>query len=179
MKEIEASIKSLLTRFNALTDDDKACIKAMCKFAGLKVTLNKRCANCYQDALMLLKMHYNVESPKAEILTPSGNYVYYDGNKKVVWWHRHHYTELSAQSDDATIEQYMAQHPSQRHFSRVEPEPEPKDETENGGKGTESDEPGEGGVTEQVQPESGAEEQKIDNTEGDDGGKEGGDETNE
>lgn len=113
----------MLLRFDALTDDDKARIKQMCADAGIKTSFNKRCKDCYKDALLLLKLHYGVTAPDADIVTPSGHFVYHNGLKKVVWWWRHNYYELSSQSDDETIEKYMAVHPLQQHYSRVEHEP--------------------------------------------------------
>jgi hypothetical protein len=116
-KEIKANISAMLRRFGALTDEDKALIKQLCNESGIKASFNGRCSNCYQDALLLLKLHYGVTAPDADIITPSGHFVYHNGLKKVVWWWRHNYYELSSQSDDATIERYMAVHKSQMHFS--------------------------------------------------------------
>lgn len=143
----------MLQRFDALTDDDKAAIRQMCKDAGLPATFNKRCANCYQDALMLLKMHFHVSAANADKVTPSGNFVFHDGVKRVVWWHNGHYKELSAHSDDATIERYMAMHPTQTQFSRVE----------KAGNGIEIAEQGGGGAVIQGEQENGLEGQKNEN----------------
>lgn len=153
----------MLLRFEALTDDDKAKIKQMCADADIKTSFNKRCKDCYKDALLLLKLHYGVTAPDADIVTPSGHFVYHNGMKKVVWWWRHNYYELSSQSDDETIEKYMAVHPSHTHFSRVEPEPTETTSTV-GDNGTESGE--------------NTENNEGVNAEGDNDGKEQTDETN-
>lgn len=186
LNEIKNVIVAMLLRFDALTDDDKARIKQMCADAGIKTSFNKRCKDCYKDALLLLKLHYGVAAPDADIITPSGHFVYHNGLKKVVWWWRHNYYELSSQSDDETIEKYMAVHPLQAHFSRVEPEPS-KTATEEtpteGGNGTESGENIDGGTTEQPTDENpstgeNAENNEGVNAEGDNDGKEKIDETN-
>lgn len=154
-KEIKAKISEMLGRFDALTADDKAEIKEMCKEAGISASFKSRCKNCYTDALMLLKVHYGVSLTSTDIITPSGNFVYHNGLKKVVWWYKHHYRELSAQSDDETITLYMAVHPLQTHFSRVEPEP--VEETEGDG------------TTEPNGTENGSEGHNIGTNEGDNG----------
>lgn len=182
-----AAITAMLQRFDNLTNEDKEQIKQMCKDAGLKVSLNKRCKDCYKDALLLLKVHYCVNLPSTDIVTPSGNYVYHNGLKKVVWWWRHHYYELSAQTDDATIEKYMAVHPLQTHYSRVEHEPTDTTTEETpteGGNGAESGENADGGTTEQPTDENpstgeNGENNEGVNAEGDNDGKEQSNETNE
>lgn len=116
-KEIKANISAMLRRFGALTDEDKALIKQLCNESGIKASFNGRCSNCYQDALLLLKLKYGVPTPDTSIVTPSGNYVYNNGFKKTIWYWRGNSYELDAQSDDATIEKYMAVHKSQMHFS--------------------------------------------------------------
>jgi hypothetical protein len=164
-----AAITAMLQRFDNLTDEDKAQIKQMCKDAGLEVSLNKRCKDCYKDALLLLKVHYGVSLPSTDIVTPSGNFVYHNGLKKVVWWWRHHYYELSAQTDDATIEKYMALHPSQTHFSRVEPEstePTTEETSTVGDNGAESGENIDGGTAEQPTGESPSTDENAENNEG-------------
>lgn len=181
------AITAMLQRFDSLTDEDKEQIKQMCKDAGLKVSLNKRCKDCYKDALLLLKVHYGVSLPSTDIVTPSGNFVYHNGLKKVVWWWRHHYYELSAQTDDATIEKYMAVYPLQTHYSRVEHEP--TDTTTEGtptedGNGTESGENADGGTAEHPtdeNPSTGENGEKNEgvNAEGDNDGKEQSNEENE
>lgn len=181
-----AAITAMLQRFDNLTDEDKAQIKQMCKDAGLEVSLNKRCKDCYKDALLLLKVHYGVSLPSTDIVTPSGNFVYHNGLKKVVWWWRHHYYELSAQTDDATIEKYMAVHPLQTHYSRVEHEPTDTTTEETpteGGNGAESGENADGGTTEQPTDENHSTGENVENNEGvnaegDNDGKEQTDETN-
>lgn len=165
-KEIIEAIAAMLVRFDALTVEDKAVIKQMCKDAGIKTSFNSRCKNCYQDALLLLKLHYGVKTPDADIVTPSGNYIYHNGNKKVVWWYRHQYTELSATSDDATIERYMAVHPLQTHFSRVVTETAEETPEETPENGTENAEQAEGGVTTQPQDESGSNGEETTSNEG-------------
>lgn len=176
----------MLRRFEALTEEDKALIKELCKEAGIKASFRKTCVNCYQDALMLLKLHYNVATPDTDIVTPSGNFVYHNGLKKVVWWFRHSVYTLTSQTDDATIERYMAVHPSQTHFSRVEQpdgEPEDAEPIENDGNGTQSGENADGGTTEQPNEENpstgeNAENNEGVNVEGDNDGKEQTDEEN-
>lgn len=163
------AITAMLQRFDSLTDEDKAQIKQMCKDAGLNVSLNKRCKDCYKDALLLLKVHYGVTLPSTDIVTPSGNFVYHNGLKKVVWWWRHHYYELSAQTDDATIEKYMAVHPTQKHYSRVEHEPTDTTTEETpteGGNGTESGENTDGGIMEQPTDENPSTGENAENNEG-------------
>ena len=151
----------MLLRFDALTDADKESIKTMCKDAGIKASFNKRCKDCYKDALLMLKQHYGITMPDSDIVTPSGNFIFHRGNKKVVWWWRHNYYELSAQTDDATIEKYMAVHPLQQHYSRVEHEPTDT---------TTEETPTEGG--------NGENNEGV-NAEGDNDGKEQSNETNE
>lgn len=174
----------MLLRFDALTDADKESIKTMCKDAGIKASFNKRCKDCFKDALLLLKQHYGVTMPDSDIVTPSGNFVYHRGNKKVVWWWRHTYYELSAQTDDATIEKYMAVCPSQKHYSRVEHEPtetateETPTEGENG---TESGENTDGDTTEHPTEENAATGENAENNEGvnAEGDNDGKEQTNE
>lgn len=185
--EIKTLIIAMLLRFDALTDDDKTQIKSMCADAGIKVSLNKRCKDCYKDALLLLKQHYGVTMPDSDIVTPSGNFIFHRGNKKVVWWWRHNYYELSAQTDDATIEKYMAVHPLQTHYSRVEHEPTDtttEETTTEGGNGAESGENADDDTTEQPTDENpstgeNAENNEGVNVEGDNDGKEQTNETNE
>lgn len=169
----------MLTRIGALTAEDKAAIERLCGEAGLKVTFKSGCADCWRDGLILLAKHYGVSlTEREDVLTPSGNYVFHYGSKKVVWWYRHTYHELSAQSSDATIQLYMAVHPLQTHFSVVETETvEPDIDAE-------SVEQVDGGETGSPEPESGLEGQNIDtdegvNSEGDNDGKEQGNETDE
>lgn len=186
LTEIKNIIVAMLLRFDALTDDDKARIKQMCADAGIKTSFNKRCKDCYKDALLLLKLHYGVAAPDADIVTLSGNFVYHNGLKKVVWWWRHNYYELSSQSDDATIEKYMAVHPLQMHFSRVEHEPTDtmNEETPTeGDNGAESGENADGGTTEQPTDENPSTGENAENNEGvngesDNDGKEQTNETN-
>lgn len=176
----------MLLRFDALTDADAESIKTMCKDAGIKASFNKRCKDCYKDALLLLKQHYGVSMPDSDIVTPSGNFIFHRGNKKVVWWWRHNYYELSAQTDDATIRLYMSERPSQQHYSRVEHEPTETTAEETstvGGNGTESGENIDGGTTEQPtdeNPSTGENEENNEgvNAEGDNDGKEQSDEEN-
>ena len=159
----------MLLRFDALTDDDKTRIKQMCADAGIKTSFNKRCKDCYKDALLLLKLHYGVTMPDADIVTPSGHFVYHNGMKKVVWWWRHNYYELSSQSDDETIKKYMAVHPSQTHFSRIEPElteTTTEETPTEGGNGTESGENTDGGITEQPTDENPSTGENAENNEG-------------
>ena len=182
--EIRNIIVVMLLRFNALTDNDKARIKQMCADAGIKTSFNKRCKDCYKDALLLLKIHYGVVLPDEDIITPSGHFVYHNGLKKVVWWWRHNYYELSSQSDDETIEKYMAVHPLQTHFSRVEPEPTETTTEETpteGGNGTESGENSDGGTTEQPTEENAATGENAENNEGvnAEGDNDGKEQTNE
>ncbi len=152
----------------------------MCKDAGIKTSFNKRCANCYADALLLLQLHYGVRVEDEDVLTPSGNFIFHNGSKKVVWWYKHHYYELTAQTDDETIERYMAVHPLQTHYSRVV-----KDEAEGTSEsGAESDEQSEVEVVDQPQVENVAEGENNTSNEGEqvegDNGTEGNsDEKNE
>lgn len=176
----------MLLRFDALTDADAESIKTMCKDAGIKASFNKRCKDCYKDALLLLKQHYGVSMPDSDIVTPSGNFIFHRGNKKVVWWWRHHYYELSAQTDDATIEKYMAVHPLQQHYSRVEHEPTEsatEETSTEGGNGAESGENADDDTAEQPteeNPSTGKNEENNEgvNAESDNDGKEQTDETN-
>ena len=173
-------IIAMLLRFDALTDADKESIKTMCKDAGIKASFNKRCKDCYKDALLMLKQHYGVSMPDSDIVTPSGNFIFHRGNKKVVWWWRHNYYELSAQTDDATIEKYMAVHPLQTHYSRVEPEPTDTTTEETpteGENGAESGENADGGITEQPTDENRENNEGV-NAEGDNDGKERSNEEN-
>lgn len=176
----------MLLRFDALTDADKESIKTMCKDAGIKASFNKRCKDCFKDALLLLKQHYGVTMLDSDIVTPSGNFVYHRGNKKVVWWWRHTYYELSAQTDDATIEKYMAVCPSQKHYSRVEHEPietATEETPTEGGNGTESGDNADDGTAEQPTEENPSTGENAENNEGvngesDNEGKEQTDEEN-
>ena len=59
-------------------------IKQMCADAGIKTSFNKRCKDCYKDALLLLKLHYGVTIPDSDIVTPSGHFVYHNGLKKIL-----------------------------------------------------------------------------------------------
>ena len=139
---IKTLIIAMLLRFDALTNDDKTQIKTMCSDAGIKVSFNKRCKDCYKDALLMLKQHYGITMPDSDIVTPSGNFIFHRGNKKVVWWWRHNYYELSAQTDDATIRLYMSERPTQQHYSRVEHEPTDENGENNEGVNAEGDNDG-------------------------------------
>ncbi len=111
----------MLTRIDALTPADKAEIKEMSKEARLEVKFASRCKDCYKDALLMLRLKYGVNAENGEkALTPSGNFRWLHGATKVVWFYKLRKIELSAQTDDATIEKYIAFNPSQKHFERVE-----------------------------------------------------------
>lgn len=104
-----------------MTADDKDAIKAMSLEAGLDVKFTSRCKNCYLDALVLLRMKYCVAvSDGDNVLTPSGNFYWLHGASKVIWWHKGSKVVLSAQSDDNTIERYIAFYPCQKDFERVD-----------------------------------------------------------
>ena len=112
-------IIDLLSRFFCLTKEDKAEIRQMCKDVNIKANFNSRCKECYKDALLLLKLHYNVRT-EDETETPSGNYVYTKGDNYVIWTRKHFRILLNSQSSDKQIEEYMATHPHQTAFKRVE-----------------------------------------------------------
>lgn len=114
----EKQIIELLSRRKSLTDDDKAVIKAMAKEAKLSVKFGKACANCYEDALVLLANHYGVTYKDGKPLTKSGNY-YYMPKGSIVWMNFGRKIVLNEGSDDATIKEFMRINPRQKYFVPV------------------------------------------------------------
>ena len=114
----EKQIIELLSRRKSLTDDDKAAIKAMAKEAKLSVKFSKACANCYEDALVLLANHFGVTYKDGKPLTKSGNY-YYMPKGSVVWMNFGRKIVLNENSDDDTIREFMRINPRQKYFVAV------------------------------------------------------------
>lgn len=129
-------LTELLARIDELTEADKGDIRALCAEHGVPLSKNRRCPNCYRDALLLLCIQLGVKTGTGEVETASGNYVYSGGVQRVVWKRGGTQTVLSAASDDATIARFMAEVPTQVYFKAKVKETNDDDKEQNGNTGT-------------------------------------------
>lgn len=119
--DIKEKIMNWLVKDGAFTPEDKKEIKAAAQEAGIEVTFKSRCSNCYSDAVILLAKHYEVKASEPKESAGDGRYSF-GAKGQVIWYENGRKNILSAKSDVATIERFIAANPNQKYFVKEKEE---------------------------------------------------------